>query len=118
MTLPHFVGQSSWTRSLRDKIEQVAQFPSNVLVTGPSGTGKELLARAIHQHSPRWAQSFVPVDCTSLTGELFASHLFGHVKGAFTGADSPRLGCFRVADGGTILLDEIGELSLEMQSKL
>ena len=118
MTLPHFVGQSSWTRSLRDKIEQVAQFPSNVLITGPSGTGKELLARAIHQHSPRRAQSFVPVDCTSLTGELFASHLFGHVKGAFTGADSPRLGCFRVADGGTILLDEIGELSLEMQSKL
>jgi len=114
----HLVGRSAWTRLLRDNIVQVAAFPSNVLITGPSGTGKELIARAIHEHSLRAARPFVPVDCTSLTGELFASHLFGHIKGAFTGADHPRLGCFRVADGGTLLLDEIGEISLEMQSKL
>jgi DNA-binding NtrC family response regulator len=118
MQLPHFVGVSSWTRLLRNNILRAASFPSNVLITGPSGTGKELIARAIHQHSARTGGPFVPVDCTSLTGELFASHLFGHVKGAFTGADHQRLGCFRVADKGTIFLDEIGELSLEMQSKL
>jgi DNA-binding NtrC family response regulator len=114
----HLVGKSGWTQSLREKIVQVAAFPSNVLITGPSGTGKELIARAIHEHSPRQSGSFVQVDCTSLTGELFASHLFGHLQGAFTGADHPRLGCFRVADGGSILLDEIGELTTEMQSKL
>ena len=118
MELPHFVGVSAWTRSLRDRILRAAAFSSNVLVTGPSGTGKELIAQAIHRHSARRDAPFVPVDCTSLTGELFASHLFGHVKGAFTGAEHPRLGCFRVAAGGTIFLDEIGELSLEMQSKL
>ena len=118
MSLSKFVGESAWTCSLRDRVLQVAAYPSNVLITGPSGTGKELIARAIHQHSLRSAHPFVPVDCTSLSGDLFASHLFGHVKGAFTGADHARLGCFRVADGGTILLDEIGELSFEMQSKL
>lgn len=118
MESPHFVGVSAWTRLLRDRILRAAAFSSNVLITGPSGTGKELIAQAIHRHSARRDASFVPVDCTSLTGELFASHLFGHVKGAFTGAEHPRLGCFRVAAGGTIFLDEIGELSLEMQSKL
>jgi DNA-binding NtrC family response regulator len=118
MKLPHFVGVSAWTRLLCDNIGKAAAFSSNVLITGPSGTGKELIARAVHQHSARSKGSFVPVDCTSLTGELFASHLFGHVKGAFTGADHQRLGCFRVADNGTIFLDEIGELSFEMQSRL
>ncbi len=114
----HFVGVSPWARLLRDNISRAAAFSSSVLITGPSGTGKELIARAVHEHSGRHAGPFVPVDCTSLTGELFASHLFGHVKGAFTGAEHPRLGCFRAADGGTIFLDEIGELSLELQSKL
>jgi len=118
MNAPDFVGVSSWTRALHEKIRLAAAYPSNVLITGPSGTGKELIARAIHQCSPRADGLFVPVDCTSLTGELFASHLFGHVKGAFTGAEHARLGCFRVAEQGTIFLDEIGELSLEMQSKL
>jgi DNA-binding NtrC family response regulator len=118
MKVPHFVGVSPWTRRLRDDILRAAAFPSNVFITGPSGTGKELIARAVHQHSARNKGPFVPVDCTSLTGELFASHLFGHVKGAFTGADHERLGCFRVADHGTIFLDEIGELSFEMQSRL
>jgi DNA-binding NtrC family response regulator len=118
MKLPHFVGVSPSTRLLRDNIRRAAAYASSVLITGPSGTGKELIARGIHQHSARCDAPFVPVDCTSLTGELFASHLFGHIKGAFTGADHQRLGCFRVADHGTIFLDEIGELSLEMQSKL
>jgi DNA-binding NtrC family response regulator len=118
MNLTPIVGQSAWTRSLRERIVQVARFPSNVLITGPSGTGKELIARAIHRQSPRSTGAFVPVDCTSLSDELFASHLFGHVKGAFTGAGYERLGCFRTADGGTILLDEIGEMSLDLQSKL
>ena len=118
MNLSCIVGQSGWTRSLKQNVLQVARFGSNVLVTGPSGTGKELIARSIHQCSDRSAGPFVPVDCTALTGELFASHLFGHVPGAFTGANGERLGCFRVADGGTIFLDEIGELSAELQSKL
>jgi len=118
MSLTHVVGRSAWTQALRQRILQVAQFSSSVLITGPSGTGKELIARAIHHHSPRSGQPFVPVDCASLTGELFSSHLFGHIKGAFTGADYPRLGCFRAAEGGTILLDEIGEISLDLQSKL
>ncbi len=118
MGVTHFVGVSPWARLLRENILRAAAFPSSVLITGPSGTGKELIARAVHEHSARREGPFVPVDCTSLTGELFASHLFGHVKGAFTGAEHPRLGCFRAAEGGTIFLDEIGELSLELQSKL
>ncbi|MBI2824745.1 MAG: sigma-54-dependent Fis family transcriptional regulator [Planctomycetia bacterium] len=118
MSRTSIVGQSAWLVALRDRIVRAAGFSASVLITGPSGTGKELIARAIHEHSPRAAGPFVPVDCTSLTGELFASHLFGHVKGAFTGADYERQGCFRAAEGGTILLDEIGELSPELQSKL
>lgn len=118
MNLSWIVGRSHWARSLRQGIQRIARFGSNVLVMGPSGTGKELIARSIHQCSARSSGPFVPVDCTALTGELFASHLFGHVAGAFTGANCERLGCFRVAEGGTIFLDEIGELSAELQSKL
>ncbi|MCC7085655.1 MAG: sigma-54-dependent Fis family transcriptional regulator [Pirellulales bacterium] len=118
MSVVQFIGQTAWARSLRENVAQVARYGSTVLVAGPSGTGKELIARAIHEHSPRAHGPFVPVDCTSLTGELFASHLFGHVKGAFTGANCERLGCFRAAEGGTVLLDEVGEISLELQAKL
>lgn len=112
------VGESAWSRAIRRQILQVATYPTSVLVSGPSGTGKELIARAIHAASGRHAAAFVPVDCASVPGELFAGHLFGHVLGAFTGANYARLGCFRAADGGTIFLDEIGELSLELQARL
>ncbi|HEY1599436.1 MAG TPA: sigma-54 dependent transcriptional regulator [Pirellulales bacterium] len=118
MGLTKLVGQSAWMRALRERIDRVAAYSSNVLIIGPSGTGKELIARAIHGQSPRSGAPFIPVDCTALSGELFASHLFGHIKGAFTGADYERLGCFRAAERGTILLDEIGELAPDLQSKL
>ena len=112
------VGQSAWARTIREQILQVASYPASVLICGPSGTGKELIARSIHASSDRRDQPFVPVDCASIGGELFASHLFGHVPGAFTGANYSRLGCFRAAEGGTIFLDEIGELGGELQAKL
>jgi DNA-binding NtrC family response regulator len=112
------VGNSDWLRQIRGVVRGVAAYPSTVMITGASGTGKELIARAIHASSPRAAKRFIPVDCASITGTLFASHMFGHVKGAFTGATHDALGCFRAADGGTIFLDEIGELEPELQAKL
>ena len=90
----------------------------SVVITGETGTGKEMVARKIHRCSNRSQNVFVPVDCTSLTGQLFESQLFGHVKGAFTGAISDSLGFFRAADKGTIFLDEIGEVPLDLQAKL
>jgi len=112
------VGISLWANEVRQRIAQVAPFTSNVLITGPSGTGKELIARSIHLSSGRAGGPFIPVDCASIPGTLFSSQLFGHVKGAFTGAASAALGCFRAAEGGTIFLDEVGELDLELQSNL
>lgn len=111
-------GVSPWADQVRRSIELVATRNSSVLVMGPSGTGKELIARAIHACSGRSSKPFIPVDCAVTTGTLFASHMFGHVKGSFTGATSSTLGCFRAADGGTIFLDEIGEMELELQAKL
>ena len=111
-------GESLATRRLRAEIDRVAPFASNVLITGPSGTGKELVARQIHLNSRRAAQPFIPVDCASMSGELMSSQLFGHVAGAFTGANCDALGCFRAANGGTIFLDEIGELEFSLQAKL
>lgn len=116
--MDRIIGLSEWTQGVRAKIDQVARFSSSVLITGPSGTGKELIARSLHESSPRCALPFVPVDCASIPGSLFASQLFGHVKGAFTGASAESLGCFRAAEGGTIFLDEVGELDLELQAKL
>ena len=116
--LEALVGQTDWVRQVRAMIAAVAPYASSVMVTGASGTGKELIARAIHALSPRAAGRFVPVDCASITGTLFASHMFGHVKGAFTGATHDAIGCFRAAEGGTIFLDEIGELEPELQAKL
>lgn len=116
--IERIAGVSPWSEQVRRSIELVALHHSSVLIMGPSGTGKELIARAIHGCSLRAAKTFIPVDCAVTTGTLFASHMFGHVKGSFTGATSSTLGCFRAADGGTIFLDEIGEMELELQAKL
>ena len=113
-----FVGESEWTQRVRKRIEQVADFRYGVLVSGPSGTGKELVARAIHAQGARCEKPFIPVNCAAVPSPLFCSQLFGHVKGAFTGAQYTSLGCFRAADSGTIFLDEIGELNLDNQAKL
>ena len=115
---PVLLGCSRWAHRIRDEISRLNGYDASVLITGPSGTGKELIARNIHRQSARVSGPFIPVDCTSITGALFASQLFGHRKGAFTGADHETLGCFRAANGGTIFLDEIGELDIDLQSKL
>ena len=103
---------------MRSLIEMVSARSCTVLIHGESGTGKELVARQIHDASDRADKPFIPVDCTTLRDSLFESQLFGHVKGAFTGADQETLGFLRAADGGTVLLDEIGELPQHVQAKL
>lgn len=112
------IGVSAWANGIRREIARVAAHSASVLITGPSGTGKELIARAIHANSPRADRPFVPVDCAAITDSLWTSQLFGHVEGAFTGANHNALGCFRAAEGGTIFLDEVGELKSELQTKL
>ncbi|MDJ0917597.1 MAG: sigma-54 dependent transcriptional regulator [Woeseiaceae bacterium] len=111
-------GSSASIRRVRALIDQVADFDTNVLVTGPSGTGKELVARTIHDLSERADQPFVPINCGAIPAELLESELFGHEKGAFTGAVNDRTGRFELAEGGTLFLDEIGDMSLDMQVKL
>ena len=115
---PALIGESPPVRQLRVLIEGIADRTSTVVIHGESGTGKELIARHIHATSARSGGPFVPVDCTTLSDTLFESQLFGHVKGAFTGAERATLGFFRAADGGTLFLDEIGELALPVQAKL
>ncbi|MHC5083788.1 MAG: sigma-54 interaction domain-containing protein, partial [Planctomycetota bacterium] len=112
------IGTSDAFSSLMDTLQSIAARRCCVMITGETGTGKEMVARKIHQYSDRLDQPFIPVDCTTLTGQLFESQLFGHVKGAFTGAINDTLGFFRAAEGGTIFLDEISEIPLELQSKL
>ncbi len=112
------VGKSQRMQAVYALIRQVAPSKSTVLITGESGTGKELVAKAIHNHSTRKAKPFVTVNSGSLPPDLLESNLFGHVKGAFTGAVSPKKGLFEIADGGSIFLDEIGTIPLETQSKL
>jgi transcriptional regulator with PAS, ATPase and Fis domain len=113
-----FVGCSQAYNCLAEIIKTVSGRESTITILGESGTGKEIIARRIHLHSRRADGPFVPVDCTTLTGQLFESQLFGHVKGAFTGATGDTLGFFRAADGGTILLDEVAELESNLQAKL
>jgi sigma-54 specific flagellar transcriptional regulator A len=111
-------GASKAMRAVHRLIEQVAPFDTNVLILGESGTGKEMVARHIHELSGRTAHPFVPVNCGAIPADLLESELFGHEKGAFTGALSTRLGRFEFAEGGTLFLDEIGDMSLQMQVKL
>lgn len=115
---PSYIGRSEAARSVRDLVARVADSMSTVLVTGESGTGKELVARALHDESVRRAGNFVPINCAAIPKDLLESELFGHRKGAFTGASADRIGRFELAHGGTIFLDEIGDLSLDMQVKL
>ncbi|MFG1317185.1 sigma-54-dependent transcriptional regulator [Xanthobacter autotrophicus] len=112
------LGASNATRSVRGMIERVGPMPTTVLVTGESGTGKEVTARSLHDVSPRAGKPFVPVNCAAIAPEIIESELFGHLKGAFTGAASSREGLFFYAQGGTLFLDEVGELPPAMQSKL
>jgi transcriptional regulator with PAS, ATPase and Fis domain len=112
------VGSSPALQAVLEKVARVAPTDSTVLITGETGTGKELIARAIHKRSPRSARAFVSVNCAAIPRELIASELFGHEKGAFTGATQQRLGRFESADGGTTFLDEVGELPLETQISL
>jgi transcriptional regulator with GAF, ATPase, and Fis domain len=112
------VGRSDVLRTALGRVEQVAPTDSTVLVLGESGTGKELFARAIHDRSPRRKRPLVSVNCAALPSSLIESELFGHEKGAFTGATAPRHGRFEVADGGTLFLDELGDLPFDLQSRL
>jgi sigma-54 specific flagellar transcriptional regulator A len=111
-------GSSPAIRAVHRLVEQVAPYDTNVLVLGDSGTGKEMVARHVHELSPRAARPFVPVNCGAIPADLLESELFGHEKGAFTGAISARTGRFELAAGGTLFLDEIGDMSLHMQVKL
>src|SRR3989440_4207947 len=112
------IGESPAIQEVLVKIEQMAPVTSTVLIEGESGTGKELVARAIHDLSPRRAQPFIAVNCAAIPDTLLESELFGHEKGAFTGAAERRLGRFELADGGTIFLDEGGEMPAETQIAL
>ncbi|MEN9309029.1 MAG: hypothetical protein RL173_2961 [Fibrobacterota bacterium] len=114
----HIVGASNTLKAVQTLISQVAPTRTTVLVQGESGTGKELVARAIHDSSPRSGKPFVKVNCAALPESLFESELFGHEKGAFTGALRSQRGKFELADSGTLLLDEISEMPLAMQAKL
>jgi DNA-binding NtrC family response regulator len=116
-----FVKLISNSKSMQDlfrQMELVAGARSNVLIVGESGTGKELVANALHEHSPRHEARFLPINCAAIPAEILESELFGHERGAFTGATTRKVGKFELADGGSLFLDEIGELPLEMQVKL
>lgn len=116
--LDDLLGTSAAMRAVFRQIRQVAPFRTTVLLTGESGAGKELVARSLHRNSPRRGEPFVPVNCSTLPKDLVESQLFGHERGAFTGASSAHRGFFEVAQEGTLFLDEIGDLAAEAQSKL
>jgi len=118
MNFANIIGNSAPLRKLLKRVETVAPTDSTVLIYGETGTGKELIARGIHDLSPRRSKPFVKLNCAAIPTGLLESELFGHEKGAFTGAIAQRIGRFEVANGGTIFLDEIGEIPLELQTKL
>ena len=118
MNFAQIIGNSASLKKSLKRVETVAPTDSTVLIYGETGTGKELIARAIHDLSPRRSKPFVKLNCAAIPTGLLESELFGHEKGAFTGAIAQRIGRFEVADGGTIFLDEIGEIPLELQTKL
>ncbi|MGI9330222.1 MAG: nitrogen regulation protein NR(I) [Gammaproteobacteria bacterium] len=117
-SLPSMIGEAPAMQEVFRTIGRLARSSMTVLITGQSGTGKELVARALHDHSPRAARPFVALNTTAIASELLESELFGHERGAFTGADSRRIGRFEQADGGTLFLDEIGDMSLALQTRL
>jgi DNA-binding NtrC family response regulator len=112
------IGASEGMRRVQKTIGMAADSEATILILGETGTGKELVARALHQHSRRNAKPFVAVNCAAIPADLLESELFGHVKGAFTGAGADRTGAFRDADGGTLFLDEIGDMPVAMQAKI
>jgi len=114
----NIVGENPKVREIFEEIRKAAPTESTILIEGESGTGKELFAKAIHAHSRRTAKQFIVVDCSSFSPSLLESELFGHVKGAFTGAIQDKAGIFEVADGGTLFLDEVANLGWEVQGKL
>jgi two-component system nitrogen regulation response regulator GlnG len=116
--LPSLIGQAAAMQDVYRAIGRLSGSSMTVLITGESGTGKELVARALHQHSPRVARPFVALNTAAIPAELLESELFGHEKGAFTGADARRAGRFEQADGGTLFLDEIGDMSAALQTRL
>jgi len=111
------VGNSPPMRKAMELVEKVAPSKASVIITGQSGTGKEMVARAIHQLSPRHDKPFIAINCSAIPASLIESEMFGHERGAFTGADQRRLGAWELADGGTLFLDEIGEIPIELQAK-
>ncbi len=116
--VPFLIGEHPSMRRVYDLIQRVSDTDSSILIQGESGTGKELVAKAIHFLSPRAKESFVPINCGGIPSGLLESELFGHAKGAFTGALSSKIGKFELANKGTIFLDEIGDMSYELQVKL
>ncbi|MEM7248032.1 MAG: sigma-54 dependent transcriptional regulator [Acidobacteriota bacterium] len=116
--LPGILGKSPSMRELADQVRRVAPTQATVLILGESGTGKDLVARAVHELSPASDGNFLPLNCAAIPGHLLESELFGHERGAFTGADRRQLGKFEIVGDGTLFLDEIGELALDLQAKL
>jgi len=116
--IPELLGQAAAMQQVFRAVGRLSRSSMTVLITGESGTGKELIARALHRHSPRSSKAFIALNTAAVTADLLESELFGHEKGAFTGADALRRGRFEQADGGTLFLDEIGDMSLALQTRL